>query len=208
MKKILINLKDWFGLQENINFKNGVEGYPIVVFPSLPYLSIYKDLKTTAIGVQNVFTDKDGAHTGSVSLSHLKDFNITWAIINHKEQEKEPEEIILNKIIKCHENNINSILCIEKIDKAYKDLLEKVQLLEYDDVYIAYEPETDENLEEVKHNLNQIRTIVSKIPLIYGGNIKADNLEELEKELCVFGFLISRDALESANLKKILNSLK
>ena len=81
MKKILVNLKDWFNYSENVDYAEQVEGLDITLFPSLPYLYVYKDYKIR-IGSQKISSFEEGAHTGSISAAHLKDFGVEAVILN------------------------------------------------------------------------------------------------------------------------------
>src|SRR3954470_20694019 len=67
----------------------GETGVTVAVCPPFPYLGrVYAAVKDTpvALGAQNVFPQKEGAFTGEVSPTMLKDVGCTWVILGHSER--------------------------------------------------------------------------------------------------------------------------
>ncbi len=209
MKKILVNLKDWFNLYENIDFAERVEGLDVTVFPSLPYLYVYKDYKIK-IGSQKISSYDEGPHTGSISATHLKDFKVEAVILNHKECQIDEIDKICSKIENAVKNAIEVVLCIGTIKE---DELAKVSTIldrtGTKDISIAYEPIEDIELDEIKLNLDYIKKRFKDYTLtyIYGGNITIFNIEQYDRELDVDGYLISSHALDVDNLKEMISVL-
>ena len=60
----------------------------VVVSPPALYLLLTREHLRSGIEVaaQNVFDKPNGAYTGEISTSQLKDSNITWAILGHSER--------------------------------------------------------------------------------------------------------------------------
>lgn len=210
MKKILVNLKDWFNYSENVDYAEQVEGLDITLFPSLPYLFVYKDYKIR-IGSQKISSFEEGAHTGSISAAHLKDFGVEAVILNHRECQIDDVDKICSKIENAQKYDIEIILCIGSIDNRevskIKTVLEKTGARS---IQVAYEPIDNIELNEIKLNLEYIKKELSsfEISYIYGGNITVENIEEYDRELDVDSFLISSHALNVDNLKCILRSLE
>lgn len=209
MKKILVNLKDWFNLYENIDFAERVEGLDVTVFPSLPYLYVYKDYKIK-IGSQKISSYDEGPHTGSISATHLKDFKVEAVILNHKECQIDEIDKICSKIKNAIKNAIEIVLCIgtikeEELNKV-STVLDRVGTK---DISIAYEPIEDIELDEIKLNLDYIKKRFKDYTLtyIYGGNITIFNIEQYDRELDVDGYLISSHALDVDNLKEMISVL-
>jgi len=206
MKKIMINLKDWFNLKENETYINCVNSLPIVVFPALPYLYIYKDADCE-IGSQLISTFDKGAHTGNISIEHLKDFNIKWSLINHKELKTQNNDELLEKINISTANNLSTIVCFENLNELtiLTNIVKRIKNKER--IYFAYEPINKFDINKLKLIIAKIKNKISSdnISLIFGGNISEDNIELYNKELDVDGFLISRHALSPEELKSIIN---
>lgn len=210
MKKILINLKDWLNLYENIDFAGQIEGMDITVYPSLPYLHIYQNIGIR-IGSQKISSFEEGPHTGSISANHLKDFGVSSVILNHRECQIDDIDKIVSKILNARKHDIDTIICIgscenEELNKI-KSVLAKTGT---DGVSIAYEPFENIELDEIKINLDEIKDKLKDYNLsyIYGNNITVSNFEEFDRELEVEGFLISSHALDVKNLKTILSLRK
>lgn len=117
MTKILVNLKDWLGFEENIDFSSQIDGLDITVFPSLPFLYIYKD-KNIKIGSQKISSYDEGPHTGSVSAKHLKYFNVSAVILNHRECKIEDIDKLTKKIQNAQTENMEIIICIDSYNNS------------------------------------------------------------------------------------------
>lgn len=209
MKKILVNLKDWFDYCENVEYAEQVEGLEITVFPSLPYLYVYKDYNVR-IGSQKISSFEEGAHTGSISAAHLKDFGVKSVILNHRECQIDDVDKICSKIANAQKYSIEVILCIGSLEERelskIKSVLEKVGTTK---IFIAYEPIEKIELDEIKLNLDYIKKELSnyRTSYIYGGNITVENIEQYDRKLEVDGYLISSHALDVENLKTMISLL-
>jgi triosephosphate isomerase len=60
----------------------------VVIAPPTIYLLLAREQLRSGIEVaaQNVFDKPNGAYTGEISVSQLKDSNITWALVGHSER--------------------------------------------------------------------------------------------------------------------------
>lgn len=208
MKKILVNLKDWFDLKENVEFSKKIEGLDITLFPSMPYLTIYKD-RGVKLGSQDVSSYESGAHTGSVSIEHLIELGVSCVLLNHKEMRIENEDVLYDKISKTIKNDIAVVLCILDSSKDELDNLTRIfnRIEDTSKISIAYEPIENLGLDKIKKDLQIIRKTVENFEidsLIYGGNVSKDNVALYNEELNVDGYLISRHALNIDELKEIL----
>lgn len=209
MKKVLVNLKDHFGLKENEDFANKVKKLDIIVFPSLPFLHLYEDTNVI-LGAQSISTNESGAHTGSISGEHLKELGIKYVILNHRECPQRDMFKLNSKIENAIKNEIEPIVCIkdeqdlEYIMKCLEDLNEIKGLC------VAYEPDIEIPMDEISDMMKKIKETLSIYNIdmfIYGGNISNENIKELDESLQADGYLISRSALNIEELKKIVHSL-
>ena len=201
-KKLFLNLKDWFNTEENEKFIHTlkeIDKTNIVVFPSLPFLYLYKDI--IEIGSQTSSEYNSGPRTGMISCEHLKYFNVNWTIINHKENKCKSIKEIKNKIEKANENNINPIICIDnpkefnlkKITSSYKNL------------WIAYEPKKEISMKTMTKHINYIKNKIGDNKLIVGTNINKNNIKEYNNKY-IDGLLISRAALNKEELCEIIKN--
>lgn len=196
-KKVLINLKDWFNLEENEKYAKAIKGLDVIVFPSILYLYLYDNEK----GVQD-FNYERGAHTGKISLSRLVEFGISWALINHRENKVQDIHELINKIECAISKKVKPIVCLDSIDEIPYEAISKYK----NKIQIAYEPIKVISAEEASKNIKELYNMYNQ-KIIFGNNINKDNIldycfDEVE------GFLISRDGTNVKNLKIILEKVK
>lgn len=206
MKKILINLKDWLGKVENTNFAKEIYGLDVTVYPSLPYLYLYKDCNVK-LGSQKISSFEAGPHTGSISASHLKEFGVSSVILNHRECQIDDVNKICAKVQNALKADIDVVICMntcgkEEIEKI-KNVLDNTGS---DNITIAYEPSENIPMEEIKINLHTIKENFKnyKLTYLYGNNVTLDNITDYIEKLEIDGFLISSHALNTDDLKKIV----
>lgn len=208
MKKIMINLKDWLNLEDNKKFADGIKGLSIVVFPALPYLYIYNDINSIELGVQEISIYNSGAYTGCVSMEHLKDFSISYAIINHRENKVLEDELFLKKMQVSLDNNVKNVICFDSENELAR-ILNLLRNENYKNLCFAYEPNeeisTGNLIEQIDKFNEKLKVAYSNdYELLYGGNISSQNIEDFNKNLKVDGFLISRHALSIDELKTMI----
>lgn len=213
VKKVFVNLKDWFNLKENEQYVQKIIGSEAVFFPANPYLYLYKD-KNLELGLQNISVEEKGAHTGEISLEHLKDFDIKWALLNHRELKKEDINTLKAKINLLANNNIKIIFCMEnvsmEIHEYFKTLFDG---LNYKDIYIAYEPLStgNETKEEIYKKFDSLKQFLNKVypdyKTAFGGNITLESIKEISSRVNADAYLISKDALNPEKLDKIIDLL-
>jgi triosephosphate isomerase len=136
-----------------------VHNVEIVIAPPFTALdAVLKFLKNTNIkvGAQNMYMEENGAFTGEVSPTFLKDMGCEYVILGHSERRdifKETDEIVNKKIKKALQFNLNPIVCIgehleereadktkeiitNQIELTFRDLTKKDMM----HIVIAYEP--------------------------------------------------------------------
>jgi len=194
-----------------------------------------------AIGAQNVSQYESGAYTGEISPQMLSTMGVKFCIVGHSERRKyfgETNEIVNMKLRNIQNAGIVPIFCIgetlsqrengEMKDVILKQLeigLKNVKIL--NNLYIAYEPiwaigtgktATAKQAQEV-HALirNWLRKkygnkIAEQTPILYGGSVKPENIEELLREQDINGGLIGGASLDENKfmqmIKKAVNITK
>ena len=158
------NLKKSTKLANDIikKIKKGKFAHDIIIFPPTIYLhpvqKINKD-NVLKMGSQDVSAFDNGAYTGEVSASMLKDSKVNYCLVGHSERRhiiNESEKILSEKVLKLYQSNIKIIYCIgETLDeyrgKKTKHILKKqIQFLfkknkshinkKPSNIIIAYEP--------------------------------------------------------------------
>jgi triosephosphate isomerase len=209
-------------------------------FPLLDFAkSVVSDTKV-CIGAQDVCEYDKGAYTGEVSAAILESINIEYCIIGHSERRqyfKETDELVKQKWLKLRANNINPIICVgetlaereagntfDVIKKQITTIFEGTALDMTEDLLIAYEPvwaigtgktATPDQAQEVHKYIRELLLAIygdngNKIPLLYGGSVKATNIKDLLMQADIDGALIggaSLDADEYIKMVKIAGEL-
>lgn len=130
----------------------------MVVAPPALYLLLAREHLSPNIEVaaQNVFDKPNGAFTGEISVSQLKDSNITWTILGHSERRtilQESDEFVATKTKTALDGGLGVILCCgESLEQREANSTVQVVTKQLDavnkvigkdgwkNVVIAYEP--------------------------------------------------------------------
>lgn len=130
----------------------------VVVAPPALYLLLTREHLSSNIEVaaQNVFDKPNGAFTGEISVSQLKDSNITWTILGHSERRtilKESDDFVATKTKTALDGGIGVILCcgesleereagttVEVVTKQLEAVNKAISKDAWAKVVIAYEP--------------------------------------------------------------------
>lgn len=166
MKYLIANWKMNLNEEQSLDlakkYKKRLKGFKslnILLAPDMLYLKEIKGIlgkSEIKICSQNVAAQEQGAYTGEVSASMLKQIGCDFAIVGHSERRiylNETSELINKKINQCYNAGIAPILCVGETmeDKAngqtdavltrqLHGALNKVNGLPENDLIIAYEP--------------------------------------------------------------------
>jgi len=219
--------------------KDNDEDVKMIVCPADCYLSEVDKLapKNIIKGAQNISFNSDGAYTGEVSASMLKDLNVEYVIIGHSERREyhsESNEMVAKKFNSAVLHNLKPILCVgeslkqrqndETFSHIEKQILSVINkdILSKHSFIIAYEPiwaigtgetATPETANEVhifiQQTLDKIDSMKSnKIAIIYGGSVNSNNAYNLFKMSHINGALIGGASLDTREFNKIYNIAK
>ncbi|MEK7192218.1 MAG: triose-phosphate isomerase [Patescibacteria group bacterium] len=88
----------------------------LVICPPFPFIEeAAKVLKKAKLGAQDLFWKEQGAYTGEVSATQLKDFGVEYVIIGHSERRQnlgETDETVAKKIAAALKAGLTPILCV------------------------------------------------------------------------------------------------
>jgi triosephosphate isomerase (TIM) len=156
--KMNLNLNESVDLFKQFSKKakelNSIDTLIAAPFVYLPSLSNYKS--DVILAAQNYHQMKNGAFTGEVSISMLKDFNINFSLVGHSERRiyyYENDSTLSEKILEASTQNFHSILCvgetleqrqenktIEVIENQLTVALKNLLKSDFNNISIAYEP--------------------------------------------------------------------
>ncbi|KAL2164181.1 hypothetical protein VTH06DRAFT_3395 [Thermothelomyces fergusii] len=131
----------------------------VVIAPPAIYLHLAQsELKKTGIEVsaQNVYDKPNGAYTGEISVSQLKDSGVNWTILGHSERRTllgETDEVVASKTKFAVDGGVGVIWCcgeslqeresgntVAVVERQLAALAAKLSADDWKKVVIAYEP--------------------------------------------------------------------
>lgn len=97
------------------SFSKDLENVELIVFPPALFISeISKRKEHLKVGVQNLHAKENGAYTGEISITQIKDAGATHCLIGHSERRMlfgENDEIVKEKVNSAIEHNVTVIFC-------------------------------------------------------------------------------------------------
>jgi len=213
----------------NLNQAKLDENTEVVISPPALYLLLCREhlRKGIEVAAQNVFDRPNGAFTGEISTSQLKDSGITWALVGHSERRTvlgEKDDFIASKTKAALGEGLGVILCIgetleqREANKTIDVVTAQLNAVasstkDWSKIVIAYEPvwaigtgkvATTEQAQEVHAEIRSwlSKTVSSdaaeKTRVIYGGSVSEKNCRELAKQPDIDGFLVGGASLKPA----------
>lgn len=208
----------------------------VLIAPSFVTLeSLRKNLKDEIkVAGQNVSEFDEGAFTGEVSTTMLKDIEVEDVIIGHSERREkfsESDEIINAKVKKALEDDLSVILCLgeslevkeegKEIDFVRDELLNSLDgVKDLGNLTIAYEPiwaigtgktcssEDAENMcKEIRNVIDEKYGEISKeTRILYGGSVKPANAGEILSKENIDGVLVGGASLKACDFIEIIKA--
>ncbi|MFP4144423.1 MAG: triose-phosphate isomerase [Phycisphaeraceae bacterium] len=157
--KMNLHLAEARDLAGQLSSQVGGAAAEVVVFPAFPYLlPVSEIVKDTSIelGAQDFWIEANGAFTGEVSLSMVKDAGCQWVLVGHSERRHvigESDVLLNKKVLAALEAGLKVNFCIgetlEQREAGQTDAINAGQLSyglagvtaeQMKDIVIAYEP--------------------------------------------------------------------
>jgi triosephosphate isomerase len=192
---------------------------------------------TIGLGAQTVNQAPMGAQTGEHSIPMLSAIGVSSVIVGHSERRAlgETDDMVGAKVAALIKSKLTPVVCIGEcerdaqgnffmlIEAQIKAALVGVPKARFKDVVIAYEPiwaigtgktATAEDVNEMRLFIQKIltkhfdRPSASKIRIIYGGSVSAQNAADLFVGGGVDGFLVGGASLRPQEFTQIISSVK
>jgi triosephosphate isomerase (TIM) len=213
------NWKMFKGPAETAEFCLGLretqlEGVDVVVCP--PYVSLAVAVQLLAgteiaVAAQNVHWELEGAFTGEISATMLREIGVYGAIVGHSERRQvfgETDETVATRAKTALEAGLFVIACVgetedERDRGTTEDVLRRqVSVLEADDnLVVAYEPvwaigTGKTATPELAQEAHAFVKSLLDVPVLYGGSVKPENAAELLAQPDVDGALVGGASLD------------
>jgi len=185
------------------------------------------------IGAQNIYFEEKGAFTGEISASMVSDF-CEFVILGHSERRSifgESNELINKKIHATLQNGLKPILCVGESQQQREDGLAEQIIQEQlsiglngvnriDNIQIAYEPvwaigtgiaATPVIANEIMGGIIKSTLLamydekqMNTVPLLYGGSVNSENIEDYVSMSGINGALIGGASLKVKEFTSIV----
>jgi len=191
-----------------------LEGVDVAVCPPFTSLAVAVQVLAgtdIAVAAQNVHWDEEGAYTGEVSASMLRELGAYGAIVGHSERRQlfgETDEGVGKRARAALESGLSVIACVgeteaEREAGETEDVLRRqISVLEAEDnLVVAYEPvwaigTGKTATPEIAQEAHAFIKSLLDVPVLYGGSVKPENAAELLGQPDVDGALVGGASLD------------
>jgi triosephosphate isomerase len=190
------------------------EDVDVVVCP--PYVSLadaVQALAGTEIGVfaQNCHWEQEGAYTGEVSPSMLRELGVYGAVVGHSERRQlfgETDETVARRARAALQSGLHVIACVGETEaereagRTEEVIRRQASALDADEsLVVAYEPvwaigTGKTATPEMAQQAHEVVKSLLDVPVLYGGSVKPDNAAELLGQPAVDGALVGGASLD------------
>ncbi|MBF0281221.1 MAG: triose-phosphate isomerase [Zetaproteobacteria bacterium] len=213
---------------------DGSSGVEVALMPPYTLLHSLRSVladKGVQLGAQNVYTECNGAYTGSISTAMLKDAGCKYVILGHSERRNtigEGNALIRRKLDAVWAEGLVPILCIgelleERESNHTNDVLKaQLSILTAADadkpLVVAYEPvwaigtgktATPEQVVETHAFVHEVLVdLGADRQVLYGGSVNGSNAQQLLHSAGVDGALVGGASLQAASFMQIIEAAK
>jgi triosephosphate isomerase len=218
-------------------FLDAVKDADTVVAPPFVYLKDVA-AKFANAAAQNCSDQKSGAFTGEVSADMLRDCGARFVIVGHSERRTiygEDDALIARKLAMAIDAGLTPVLCIGENEQQRErghavafcsNQLRAVavpQLASATEVIVAYEPiwaigtgrnATGATVAEIVGVIRDALEhywpdgLAQRTPILYGGSVTPDNVDDLIAHGRIDGFLVGGASLDSKKFLALAEAMK
>ena len=185
----------------------------VIVCPPAVALAPLRELvddRVVRLGAQHCHWEDEGPHTGEISPRMLRGL-VEYVMVGHQDRRAagQRDEDVARTVEAVVRNGMSPILFVEterqlraglsRIDPAGHDLL------------VVYEPswaigaDRAAPAEHVREAVQQLRAVVGETPVLYGGTVNDDNLDELAAVDVLDGLGATRAGLDPDAFLRIID---
>jgi triosephosphate isomerase len=207
----------------------------VAVCPPFVYLAQLETLlqgSAIALGAQNLSAEPEGAFTGEVSATMLREFGCRYVLVGHSERRAlygEDDAAVARKVQAALGADLIPVVCIgetlaqrdagatlEVIAAQMDAVLAQTEPAALPQLVWAYEPvwaigtgrtaepaQAQEVHAFVRERLRSVSPEAAQVSVLYGGSVKADNAAQLFAQTDVDGGLVGGASLNAAEFSAI-----
>ncbi|MDO6476302.1 triose-phosphate isomerase [Alteromonas sp. 1_MG-2023] len=215
--------------------KAAAENIDVVICPPSILIPAFSG-KGIATGAQDVSACDNGAHTGDLSVTMLKEFDCKYCIVGHSERRDdhgETSQLVAEKALKLIEAGITPVICCgeplsvreagqvnEFVEAQLKAVFDLIPVSSLKNAVIAYEPiwaigtgvtASPQEAQDVHKFIREFiasydGSLAASIQILYGGSVKPDNAKELFGQPDIDGGLIGGASLKASDFNAICHA--
>lgn len=232
--KMYLSHADALALAKEVVDFNIPKGLEVVLCPSATALAAVKEIvgKKVSLGSQNAFWHEEGAYTGEISCTRLKELGCSYVLLGHSERRQyldEKNTMIRQKMHASVATEIQPILCVgenatlrkkgmtvEYVTRQIEAALEGIEPTT--ELIIAYEPiwaiGTGDACKptDAKAMRDEIETVMKRLKwkkylVLYGGSVDEKNVVDYVKGAGFDGVLVGGASTKKESLKAMIDAL-
>ena len=157
------------------------------------------------VGAQDVSPFPEGAHTGEIAASQLKDF-CSYVLVGHSERREtfhETDDMIAKKAEQALENGLIPICCVQDENTPVP---KGVEIVAYEPTFAigSGKPDTPENANLTIKAIKKANPVLSAV--LYGGSVTAENVAHFTTEDAIDGVLVGSKSLDPREFIRIIQN--
>jgi len=191
-----------------------LEGVNVVICPPFVSLAVAVQLLAgteIAVAAQNVHSEPEGAYTGEISATMLRELGVYGVIVGHSERRQhfgETDELIGERARGALAAGLFVIGCVGETEQEREQgrmeevLRRQISMFEPDDnLVIAYEPvwaigTGKMATPEIAQDAHAFLKSILDVPVLYGGSVKPDTAASVLAQPDVDGALVGGASLD------------